>query len=299
MRTIGQALAVLLVLPAVTAGCGVGSSAQNAERLVVTGSSTVAPLVAEIGKRFEARSGVRVDVQTGGSSRGVADARQGLADLGMASRALKASEGDLESFTIARDGICLIVHRDNSVAELSDRQVMDLFTGVASRWSAVGGSDLPVTVVHKADGRSTLELFLDHFGLDNRNVRPSVVIGDNEQGIKTVAGQVGAIGYVSIGAAEHARSRGVPIRLLPMGGVDATAENLRQGRFPLSRPLNLVTQGQPGELARRFIDFARSPAVDDLIDELSFVPAAQATAHGEALQLDPSKQRPVRALGRV
>lgn len=267
----------LLALAVVATGCRAASSAQLSERLVVTGSSTVAPLVAEIGKRFEAVEGVRVDVQTGGSSRGVADARQGLADLGMASRALKAGEDDLESFTIARDGICLIVHRDNPVAELSNSQVVDVFTGKVSDWNAVGGPDATVTVVHKAEGRSTLELFLKHFGLDNRSVRPSVVIGDNEQGIKTVAGQVGAIGYVSIGAAEHARARGVPIRLLPMAGVAATTDNLRQGRFPLSRPLNLVTRGEPSELARRFIDFAQSAAVEDLVGELSFVraPAAE------------------------
>ncbi len=266
------ALSLVLAWLAVS-GCRPASSAGASQRLVVTGSSTVAPLVAEIGKRFEAREGVRVDVQTGGSSRGVADARQGLADLGMASRALKASESDLSSFTIARDGICVIVHRDNPVTELSDEQVVALFTGAAPRWSAVGGADLPVTVVHKAEGRSTLELFLQHFDLDNRRVRPSVVIGDNEQGIKTVAGQPGAIGYVSIGAAEHAVGRDVPIRLLPMRGVAATTEKLEQGRFPLSRPLNLVTRGEPGDLARRFIDFARSPEVSDLVEELSFVPA--------------------------
>ncbi len=258
-------------------GCRPASSAVASQRLVVTGSSTVAPLVAEIGKRFEAREGVRIDVQTGGSSRGVADARQGLADLGMASRALEASESDLASFTIARDGICVIVHRDNEVAELSDEQVVAIFTGAIERWSVVGGEDVPITVVHKAEGRSTLELFLKHFDLDRRRVRPSVIIGDNEQGIKTVAGQRGAIGYVSIGAAEHARGRGVPIRLLPMRGVAATTENLQQGRFPLSRPLNLVTRGEPGDLARRFIDFARSPAVRDLVTELSFAAASSRT----------------------
>jgi phosphate transport system substrate-binding protein len=46
----------------------------------LTGSSTIAPLAAEMGKRFETLNpGVRVEVQTGGSSRGVNDARSGLA----------------------------------------------------------------------------------------------------------------------------------------------------------------------------------------------------------------------------
>ena len=259
----------------VATGCRPASSAQRLS-LVLTGSSTVAPLAAEIGKRFEAREGVRVDVQTGGSSRGVADARLGLADIGMASRALNAGEEDLASFAIARDGICVIVHRDNPVEELSDRQVVAIFTGRRPSWSSVGGFDRPVTVVNKAQGRSTLELFLRHFGIDDRQVQPSVVIGDNEQGIKTVAGNAGAIGYVSIGAAEHAVSRGVPIKLLPMRGVDASTANVRNGRFPLTRPLNLVTLGAPNELANRFIAFARSAAVHDLVEELSFVPARPA-----------------------
>jgi phosphate transport system substrate-binding protein len=50
----------------------------------------------EIGKRFEQHNpGIRVDVQSGGSTRGVNDTRAGLADIGMASRALKAEESDL------------------------------------------------------------------------------------------------------------------------------------------------------------------------------------------------------------
>lgn len=78
------------------------------QKVVITGSSTVAPLVAEIAKRFEQHHpGVRVDVQSGGSSRGISDARSGLADIGMVSRALKPDEADLNAATIAMDGVVL------------------------------------------------------------------------------------------------------------------------------------------------------------------------------------------------
>ena len=62
--------------------------------------------------------GVRIDVQTGGSSRGIADARAGVADLGMISRVLREEEQDLQAFAVARDGVCLIVHADNPVDRL-------------------------------------------------------------------------------------------------------------------------------------------------------------------------------------
>lgn len=250
-----------------------GHAGEN--RLVLTGSSTVAPLAAEIGKRFEEQNpGVRVDVQSGGSSRGVADARSGLADLGMASRAPNADETDLQFFTIARDGVGIIVHRSNPARALTDEQIAAIYTGKITDWSGVGGNAGRITVVNKAEGRSTLELFLHYFKLKSGDVKAQVVIGDNQQGIKTVAGNPGAIGYVSIGSAEYEAGHGAAIRLLPMSGVAASVENVRSGSFPLARPLNLVSKGEPGVVARRFIDFARSRDVHDIVESQFFVPVA-------------------------
>lgn len=246
------------------------------DKLILTGSSTIAPLALEIGKRFESQNpGIRVDIQSGGSSRGVMDARTGLADIGMVSRALKPEERDLMAHTIAMDGVGIILHRNNSITSLSNQQITAIYTGAISKWKALGGKDTSITVVNKAEGRSTLELFLHHFVLVNSAIKAQVVIGDNQQGIKTVAGNPGSIGYVSIGSAEFEVSQGTPIKLLPLEGVDATVANVRTGRYPLSRPLNLVTKGAPSGLSKRFIDFIRSGKVDDLIKGEYFVPPAR------------------------
>lgn len=275
MRAAGSlALLGLLVLSsACSRSCPLESKDGLAGRLTITGSSTVAPLASEIAKRFESlHPGVRVDVQTGGSSRGVADARRGTADLGMVSRALKEEESDLTPTTIALDGVTLIVHRDNPIQSLSADQVSGIYTGTITNWSGLGGSDLPITVVHKAEGRSTLELFLAHYGLDNSAVKPSIVIGDNQQGIRTVTSDPSAIGYVSIGTAIYEASAGSALKLLPVDAVEPTLENLRNGSFPLSRPLNLVHDGKVTDLRTAFLTFAASPAVDDLIEGQFFVP---------------------------
>lgn len=258
---------------------GIAGTALAADRLVLTGSSTVAPLALEIAKRFEQQNpGVRIDVQSGGSSRGVADARSGLADIGMVSRALKPEENELTAHAIAMDGIGIILHSGNPVRSLTDAQIKAIYTGRITNWKAVGGRDGRITVVNKAEGRSTLELFLQHFALKNSDIKPQVVIGDNQQGIKTVAGNPGAIGYVSIGSAEfeagQGKGEGTPIKLLPMAGVAASVANVRDGRFPLARPLNLVTRGAPSGLSRRFIDFARSGKANDLVEAQFFVPLA-------------------------
>jgi len=128
-------------------------------------------------------------------------------------------------------------------------------------------------VVNKAEGRSTLELFASYFKLKNSDIKAQVVIGDNQQGIKTVEGSAESIGYVSIGAAEFAAKHGEPLKLLPMSGVPASTENLRNGSFPLARTLHLVTKkGQQNELAGRFITFAQSAEAHDLVEKQYFIP---------------------------
>ena len=102
-----------------------------------------------------------------------------------------------------------------------------------------------------------------------------MVIGENEQGIKTVVGNPAAIAYVSIGTAEYGATQGVPIKLLPIGGVAASVETVRNGSFPLSRPLNLVTKTTPQGLTKKFIDFARAQDVHDIVKEQYFVPITQ------------------------
>tara|TARA_R110001592_G_scaffold32162_2_gene112762 strand:+ start:17319 stop:18131 length:813 start_codon:yes stop_codon:yes gene_type:complete len=241
--------------------------------LTLTGSSTVAPLVTEIAKRFEkTHSGTRIDVQTGGSARGINDARSGLSDIGMVSRALKASENDLTAYTIAMDGIGIILHKENGIKKLTNDQIIHIYIGQINNWKNLGGRDLPITVVNKAEGRSTLELFLKYFSLKNSQIKPSVIIGDNQQGIKTVSGNIGAIGYVSIGTAEYEIKSGASIKLLPIMDIEATTENVKNGTFPLSRPLNLVAKNTSSLLLNKFIQYAQSQEVYDLVEAQFFVP---------------------------
>ncbi|GIW99915.1 MAG: phosphate ABC transporter substrate-binding protein [Pirellulaceae bacterium] len=271
--SIPHRLLLLLLISAITVLAATWRHPSRSARVVVTGSSTIAPLMAEIGREFERlHPGIHIDVQTGGSSRGIVDVRRGLADVGMVSRSLRAEEADLTAHLIARDGIGLIVHADNPVRELKREEIVALFTGQLSNWQQLGWLDLPVVIVHKASGRSTHELFLEHFGLSDRDIDADVVIGDNEQGIKTVGSNRAAIGYVSIGAAEYAQAHGQSIRLLPLEGIAPSSDELMAGRYPLARQLNLVTRGTPSPPAQQLIDFTLSSEAAPMIRRMYFVP---------------------------
>ena len=247
-------------------------AASEEKQLVVTGSSTVAPVLSEIAKRYESlHPDVRIDVQTGGSSRGLKDARTGLADIGMVSRTLKEEEKDLMPFTIGIDGVAMIIHADNPITELTRQQIIDIYVGKINTWSELGGADEPIVVVNKAEGRATLELFLEYFGLESPDIQADIVAGDNEQDIKAVAGNPFSIAYVSIGNAEYDIEAGVPIRLLPLEGVPATSENVAADRFPMRRPLNLVVSKQPEGLVLDFLNYARSTDVRDIVESFYYV----------------------------
>lgn len=273
MRRNAEVAVVLLVVLLV--GCSGGSET----KLVVTGSSTIAPVMSDIASDFErANPGVEVNVQSGGSSRGIADVERGTADIGMASRDLREAESHLQAHTFARDGITMIVHSDNPLRQLDKETVRRIYRGDIDHWSALSDYQEPVSVVHKSEGRATLAVFLAFMDLDNDHVRPHMVVGENQQAIQSVAGNPGAIGYVSIGAAEHEASRGVSIKPVALNGVSPEPETVASGAFPMTRNLNLVTDGETSPVAQRFIEYVTSKASDARIREHFFIPVNDASA---------------------
>lgn len=272
MRTTRPAFTVALTLALLLATRG----AAPASDLRVTGSSTVAPVMLDVAKLFEARTpGVRVFVETGGSGKGVNDVRRGLADIAMVSRAPLPDETDLVAHTIARDGIAVVVGADNPVAALTPEQVRAIFGGAVESWSEVGGDDRPVVVVAKGEGSATSEVFNAFLGLTPDQIRGDVIAAENAQMIRTVMVTPGSIGYVSIGAALVDVGFGAPIKLIGLGAVAPTAEAVADGSYEATRPLNLVTLGEPDGLARDLIAFSRSPEVADIVTSLTFVPVRE------------------------
>jgi len=264
---------LLAALAVFVSGCG---KRDSGTKINLTGSSTLAPLMSEIAKRYEAENpGVRIDVQTGGSSRGIADAASGAADLGMSSRALKDSEKDGRvTHTVAMDGIGILVNAANPIESLTDEQIVGIFTGVVSNWSEVGGKDAQINVVNRAEGRSELELFQEFYGLKPEDFEVDMISGENQHGIKTVAGDENAIIYMSVGASEFEAENGSPVKLLPLRAIPASSKTVGSGEYPLSRPLILITVPEPSEEVAKFIEYSLSDSVADLIVAQSYVPSS-------------------------
>ena len=109
-------------------------------KIVIAGSSSVTPVMEKLAEAYmDINSNVEIELQQSDSSSGMTSTRDGVCDIGMASRDLKDSEieAGLVPMTIAMDGIAVIVSNDNEVNGLTTEQVRDIYMGEITEWSDV------------------------------------------------------------------------------------------------------------------------------------------------------------------
>lgn len=244
-------------------------------KLLITGSSILAPLVEELGKRFRARHpGIVITVEAGGSERAVADALAGKADIGIVSRGLTPEEKALFAIPIARDGMAFVVHKDNPVRGLTRAQATELFTGKIANWRTLGGADARIEPVTRAPGRPAgVEIIAHYLGIAPTAIRAAhVVAGDYTEVVRLIAANRNAIAFLSIGLVDDLVQKGQPLKALALGGIAPGSDSIRDGTWPISRAHNLITRRVPAGAAKAFIEFALSPAAREVILEYDFVP---------------------------
>jgi phosphate transport system substrate-binding protein len=241
--------------------------------IVVSGSRTMTPLLQAIGERFTAATpDVRIDFELALSGRGALDTRQGLADVGMLTRALRPEETGLATCPLGRDALAFVVHRDNPLASLTNSQLVGLFARSYTSWKELGGHDQPVALVGMTDPTSARTQFLDFLALDPARAKHDFAFPTSEQVVQAVAARPGAIGYVSY-AGSRAALADQPVRLLPLAGVLPDPDTISTSKYPFVRPIILVTRTEPSDLVRRFVEFACLPEQHDLLQRHGFAPA--------------------------
>jgi phosphate transport system substrate-binding protein len=250
----------LLLAVLALAACGTApSGAELSGEITVAGSTSVQPLAEVLAEAFMATyPEVSITVQGGGSSVGVKSAGEGTVDIGTVSRALKDSElqqfPDLQVFTIARDGIAVVVHPEVPVDGLTKDQVKQIFAGEVTNWGEVGGPDRPIIVVSREEGSGTRGAFEELvMGEEGLIVSTAILQPSNGAVRTTVSTTPDSIAYLSFGYLDQS------VKALAIDGVEPTEENALSGDYPVVRPLSMLTKGAPSELAQAWLDFILSP----------------------------------------
>lgn len=265
--TLDYILQDLRCLPLTRSVLGDGDCAVEQRSVVIAGSAAMVFYDHVLGEAFEKHHRrLKVEVSGGNSIAGLVAVGRGAIDIAAISRDLVPREyrADLMVTAIGRDGLVVVVNKSNPLSDLSRDQLREIFLGGLTQWP---GSGHPLHVISREADSGSLQSF-EELALGGEAVTATArrVTGPEEM-IAAVAGDPDAIGFVGL----HGLSP--EVKALSVGGVAMTEATILSSRYPLTRPLNLVTEIDAEGPARDFVDFALGPEGQALIEKSGAVRA--------------------------
>ncbi len=251
-----------------------GGSAEISGKVTALGSSTAFQLIKPLGEAFEKKNPkVRIDPEQSSTSNGYGAVKQGMNDIGLVTRAPLEEEKGLVAHVIARDGMCIIVHKDNPVTAISDEQMKGILAQTIKNWKEVGGKDEAIDPLAHDAMRNSLVMFAKHLGIQVGDIKyaQGVFVAD-PNGIEAVAHQPNSITYMSIASALNAVAEGKTIKMIGLRGVEPTVANVENGTVPLTYDVSFLTKDTPTPQTKAFIDFATSAEAQPIIKSKNFAP---------------------------
>ena len=274
----GDSIRKLVAVLLIALFLGSISTCLAAEKVTVSGSTTVLPLGEAAAEAFNAQQkDCQVTVTGGGTGAGVTAIAEGRSNIAMASREVTADEkskyGDkFQQFDIGFDGVVLAVSKpvyDAGVKELTTEQVKKIYAGEIKNWKELGGPDTEIYAIAREQGSGTRDTFNEDIMGDKAAETPGVsttAMGSAE--VKTaLLGSDSAIGYLGF-----SYIKGNDIGALALDGVMPTIASIKDGSYKLHRHLYFYTFGEPTSCAQKFIDFVTGADGQKVAEENGFIP---------------------------
>ena len=264
-------------------GCSLAAPEQKAtssqaQSISVKGSDSVLPLAqAEAEEFLKENSGKSVSVTGGGSGVGIAALIDKQVDIATASRKMttdeikKANTNGINpvEHVIAYDGITVIVNPKNPVSKLTFDQLRGIYDGSISNWKQVGGEDKSIAIISRDSSSGTYADFKKDVGFNE--YRPDALTQATTGGIVSeVTQNPNAIGYIGFAYVNK------DIKVLSLdngkGSVLPTQKTILSGEYPLSRTLQIYTNGEPSGLTKEFMNFELSQKGQAIVSKVGYIP---------------------------
>ncbi|PIQ90349.1 MAG: hypothetical protein COV71_04945 [Candidatus Omnitrophica bacterium CG11_big_fil_rev_8_21_14_0_20_41_12] len=262
-------------------------AAGNKNSIQIKGSDTMVNLgQAWAEKYMEENNGNFVAVTGGGSGTGLSSLISGTCDIAMSSRNIKdkeialAKQKGINPFEIkvALDGLAVVVSPLNPVSKLTLDQLAGIFTGNITNWKEVGGKDEKIVLLSREVNSGTHVYFKEHvLRKGNANGKeefaPGALLLSSSQAIADeVSGNSSTIGYYGMG---YISNKQKPIAVAKDANseyINPSIDNVLSGKYPISRPLFLYTDGEPQGLVKKLVDYILSKEGQDIVVKTDFVP---------------------------
>ncbi|MBQ1621462.1 phosphate ABC transporter substrate-binding protein [Selenomonas bovis] len=263
------------------AGCGGGGSQQAASsggekisgKISASGSTALLPLLKPAQEAFQDKyKDVTVNVAGGGSFTGMNQVAEGSVDIGDSDVNLPDEYKDkgLVDHKVVVEPFVFIVDKANKVDNLTKDQVIGILTGKITNWKEVGGDDQKITLIHRAKSSGSRATISDVV-LKGANFTDDAVIQDSNGAVRAaIASTPGAIGYVDAPYADDS------VKVLKFDGVEYSAQNIIDGKYPIYGYGHMYTKGEPTGAVKAFIDYILSDEFQNSqVEKLGFIPVSK------------------------
>ena len=277
------ALCLLAALPA-------GRAADQV--LKINGSTTVNLAAAEAAENLRADKKLNIQIDTqGGSSGGISELGENLVQIGMISKPLtdedraKYPKCDYQVHEVGADAVALIVSKDvwdGGVHAITKQQARDIYESKVKNWKQLGGPDQRIAFFNKEPGRGTWEVFAN-WAYGNHKNAPEVSfpeVGGNEETRTKVSSTRGGLSQLSSSWADGKTVFALALKDDAGQAVEPTSANVANHTYAMSRPLSLLTNGEPSGDVKTFVDYMLSDKGQALMTKSGYLTLKD--LHGEA-----------------
>ena len=261
---------ICIILTAILLLCTMAGCSSK-KTVSTDGSTSMEKVIGALGESFtNINKDVTFTYNPTGSGTGIKAVLEGRCDIGLSSRSLKdeeKAEGLIET-VLAYDGIAIIVHNDNPVADLTLEQIAAIYTGEISNWSEVGGNDAEIVLIGREAGSGTRDGFESITGTKDSCIYRQELTSTGDV-ITSVSGNPNAIGYASLASVKDT------VKALSVDGVAPTEATIKDGSYLVQRPFVLVTKNgtKLSDTAQKFFDYITSSEANEIISSAGAVPA--------------------------
>ena len=163
-----------------------------------------------------------------------------------------------QEIPIAIEGAVVIVNRNNPITDLSVAQLRGIYLGKLTNWKMVGGKDAPI-VLYSTEATVGGSLYFTDLVLHGEDIdttmRGFVSPKETVRAVELDPNGIGLIPLPGDKDVKYPRIR----RSADSPGIDASIENIRTLRYPLSSQVYWVVAGQHPEIVTNFLRFSLSP----------------------------------------
>lgn len=157
---------------------------------------------------------------------------------------------------VALDGLALLVHPTNPLANLTRTEAQAIFNGRITNWAELGGPDQPIQVIIREPGSGARTLFTSQIMAAQRPTINAQIAASHSEMLTAIANSETAVGFAMMGGIPTTD----PVKMLTVDGIAAIPAQTTSQNYPLTAPLYIATgspQEPQGEL-RAFIAWLQS-----------------------------------------